>query len=211
MKQDIILFDVDKTLINTTELFREKIIKVLLNEVDISLEEYQSLEEGYQQTLDKYTDFDPHGLLRFISKKDNVAELHDKIFGNKQFYIDAVFEDVLPTITNLKEKYRIGIFSEAVVEWQKFKLEMADLTKYFDPEITFISRRKTDESFLETLPKNAIIIDDNPGVIQDLLDFKAFKPIWLNRLEKTDHVDTTTITSLNELPLVVSTLGNNAR
>jgi FMN phosphatase YigB (HAD superfamily) len=206
MKQNIILFDVDKTLINTTQLFKEKIVKILLNEVGISSEEYQSLEKEYQQTLDKYTDFDPFGLLKFITKQDDVSDLHQTIFGNKQFYLDAVFEDVRPTIEELKKEYRVGVFSEAVPEWQKFKLEMADLTNYFEPELTFIGRRKTEQSFLEKIPAKAIIIDDNPSVIAELIAFNQFQPIWLNRLEKENQVNTITITSLYELPTVLTTI-----
>ena len=203
LPKKIILFDVDKTLIDTTNLFKEKIVAVILKECNLTQIEYESLQDDYQATLDKYTDFEPQGLLQFITKKNDVSHLYERAFGTKQFYLDSVFNDVLPVLNQVKSECRLGIFSEAVPSWQKFKLEMADLSRHFEPELLFISRRKTEQSFLKALPEAAYIIDDNPQVITELQAFNLVQPIWLNRVEDKTKLSVPTITNLYQLPTVL--------
>lgn len=202
----IILFDVDKTLIDTSRLFKNLILTELAHKTNQSVEELMSKEQDYTASLPKYTDFDPNNFLRFVTGDADVETLANETVYNQAFHQQAVFADAKPTLSALLPNYQLGVFSEAVEYWQEQKLALAGLTPFFSPSLVFIWRRKTDPTQLAVLPKPVIIIDDNPEVIGELTKVDGITPIWINRINSSASVNATTITTLSELPSVLSTL-----
>jgi phosphoglycolate phosphatase-like HAD superfamily hydrolase len=201
----IILFDVDKTLIDTPKLFAEKVVTTLLNILDLYKEEYQFRNDAYQQTLHKYTDFEPIGYLQYISQQQDVTALANATVYNPEFHKQSVFPDALPTLTKLQTTYQLGIFSEANLSWQQKKLELSEIKQFIEPDLTFIWRRKTDPEQLKSLPTGVTIIDDNEEVIGELTQVSTITPIWLNRLSNAQLASTATIHNLYELSTILTT------
>lgn len=200
----IILFDVDKTLIDTSKLFRHLILTELAAKTGLSADELNTKENEYIGSLPKYTDFDPINFLRFVTGEQDIDDLASKTVFNPLFHQQSVFADAKPLLSSLQTRYRLGIFSEAVQYWQERKLALAGLTPFFEPDITFIWRRKTDPAQLALLPTPVVIIDDNPDVIVELENVNGVTPIWINRINSPAITNATTITTLTELPTVLS-------
>lgn len=206
----IVLFDVDKTLIDTGVLFKKFVISELVKQLGITENQYAEKEAAYKQSLEKYTDFEPISFLKSISHLEDVTKLASQTLFNRNFHEQSVFTDVIPTLAELSESYTLGVFSEANLAWQQQKLELAGLHHFFEPELTFIWHRKTAPDQLKLLPTNVVIVDDNTEVIADLQTVLSITPIWINRTAKPPLSDVITITSLSELKPVLATLGKNA-
>jgi FMN phosphatase YigB (HAD superfamily) len=200
----VILFDVDRTLFNN-DVFKEKITNLLVSELNISSQELSSRTRSYQQSLQKYTDFNPASYLKHISDSADISELLSNTYHKSETYLASVYHDVVPTLEKLQTEHTLGVFSEANIEWQKQKIDSANLHKYFDQDYVFISNRKTNPDYLNQLPENSLIIDDNQEVISELLSTTQVTPIWINRIEaENQNPQVKVITSLSELPNLLS-------
>jgi FMN phosphatase YigB (HAD superfamily) len=201
----IILFDVDKTLFDTGGYFSKTLSDAIIAELGITKQELEQKEEKYRSSLDKYTDFEPNGFLTSVSGLKDINELASKTYRNQDIFIKSVSPDTLPTIESLQIKgYRLGIFSEANIEWQKSKLKLSGLEKLFEPELTFISTRKTTPDFISQLPSGAWVVDDNQEVISDLSKFDHIKPIWINRNQEENlNPSIPSITSLTKVESII--------
>lgn len=202
MDKKIILFDIDGTLINTksmAKIFCEKIA----TESNINLEKIIQLRDEYITTLEYSTDYHPNELVNFINKKTNKKLNPEEIFfKEKDIYKKYIFDDAFNVLDKLKDNYKLGIFSEGFDDYQGRKI--SPLIDLLDKDQIFISRRKLDNSFLEKLPKGAIIIDDRKEVVEKLRDFGGFKVFWLDRKNEQEKIDgITKIKDLIELEKLI--------
>jgi len=196
----VILFDVDHTLFDTATWFKEFLTPALADFLDTDSERIGEITQQYQATLEKHTDFHPADFIQWLGE-DFEADTTtlNKIFFQPKYFQRSVFPDALACIQILKEKYTLGIFSEARKEWQLQKLELSGLLSHFDPDQIHIFRRKCDADSLEQLPVSTII-DDKLEVVAALAQTDTIEPVWLNRRDQTSDESISTIHSLDEFP-----------
>lgn len=187
MDKKIILFDIDDTLIDThpmAKMFYQKIADA----TDSTLEKIIEIKEKYKLTLEKYSDYQPDELLKFIYDYLKIKE-NKRInpFLEKETYKKALFPEVRELLEKLKKDYRLGVFSEGFYEYQQLKI--SSLIDLMDKDLIFIARRKLDDNFLSTLPKTSIIIDDRKEVVEKLKSFGGFNVFWLNKNNDQEKID----------------------
>ncbi len=195
-----ILFDIDFTLIDSAKL-REIIWtkEAVLLGVDFS--RLKELQSNYTKKLIKSTDFDPKAYVSYLSKTLNCKQkpLLDLYFHQPEIYQQASYLETQKTLRTLKQTSRLGIFTEGKRLAQLTKVKNAGLLAYFDPRLIFIYHRKLAPKVISSLPQGALIVDDNREVVETLLQYPRVTPIWLNRKDKTNHTNGTTIHTLSEL------------
>lgn len=188
MVREIILFDIDYTLINSQiskELRRERFSKLL----GISEEDFSLTEKEYVKKDTGFTDFDPNEYVDFITNKYSVSrEDISKIFFDDINFQRALYPDVIASLDKLRNNYSLGIFSEGMEDFQMMKLHRSDILKYFDPKLVFIHRRKLTGEVLSLLPEGCYIVDDNVFVVEALCKTGDCKPIWLNRKKEATQL-----------------------
>lgn len=207
--KEIILFDLDYTLLNTGK-FKENFKIRISNLLKISLDEFIQAEKGYVKAKKGFTDFIPEDYIRYISNYFNHDQSEiSKAFFDENNFQDALFGDVIPTLDALKSSYRIGVFSEGFKDFKILKLHKTGILKYFDKDLIFIFKRKLIEDSLKLLPDNCFIVDDNLPVICALKELKRVRPIWLNRETNENNEDCLTIHSLENLNDVLDEYRSN--
>ena len=185
--KEVILFDVDRTLIDTTK-FKEKIKLKISQLVNISLEDFLKIEQGYVKKGEGFTDFIPQEYIKFLSNKFGFDESKiSNAFFDENNFKDILYDDVLDCLKSLSEHYTLGIFSESFKDFQMLKLHKTGLLPYFNQDLVFIFKRKLTEEAFSFLPEGCFIVDDNLPVIRALEETRRFKPVWLNR----KHVENT--------------------
>ena len=197
----VILFDIDKTIFNTPFWLKELVNAALIARLGITVAEFETTSNQYHSTLEKYTDFNPAELLPHLGKTYGVstAELSE-IFYRREFFAQALYPDVMPMLTELKNQgHVLGIFSEGNEAYQRTKLRETGLDQFLNPEYVFICKRKEQPEVLEQLQSGWVIVDDNKKVITTLREKTATAPVWMNRYQQTDFTHISTITSLTEL------------
>lgn len=195
---NLILFDVDKTLFDTSKL-KAQFQPAFRDYLGITEVEFQKTYQQYTQQLKTSTDFDPVELARLFGQAYQAdAEALLQLFYTPEWFAQSIFPDVEPTLTTLANTTTLGIFSEANSEFQRQKLELSGLTKWFVPEYSFIFRRKLVPEVLAELPESTVV-DDKQAVVTALGDFPQILPIWLNRLSEEKNKGTPTIHQLTDL------------
>ena len=177
----IILFDIDYTLINTSQL-KENLIDVLTNIIQVKKNDFIKAMSLYTKNLKSSTDFRPEGYCLFLSKRFrcNHGKLLDAFYKSNKTYENILYPDTIKLLERLKEKYILGIFSEGYINFQLTKLKASGILPYFDKKYIFIGRRKLSKKCLDLIPANSIIIDDNKKVV-DILTKNNIKSLWVNR------------------------------
>jgi len=199
MDKKIILFDIDKTLLNPYPIMddlADKINNKFHKEIDV-FEIYNE----YVKKLDSSTDFYPKDFLELVSKKTKISFTEiNSYFYNPKIWESYVYEGTKDFLNKIKFNFNLGIFSEGFRSFQNKKLKMSKLDIFFKKDLTFISRRKLNNVFLKTIPKEVIIVDDKKEVIETL---KKLRPdlnlIWINRIDDTILEGIKTIKNLREL------------
>ena len=188
MDKKIILFDIDKTLLNPYPIM-EDLTDEIKNEFHKKIDVFEIYDE-YVKKLESSTDFDPKDFLELLSKKTKVpiTKLSD-YFYNSKIWEDYVYEDVNGVLSRIETKFNLGIFSEGFDKFQNEKLIMSKLSHFFKKNLLFISRRKLDNTFLKTIPEKVIIIDDKKEVVKKLRDFGGFEVFWLNRNNEVEKIE----------------------
>lgn len=200
---DIILFDIDYTLLNVL-ISKENCKSKLSKFLNASIEDFSVVEKGYVQKDTGFTDFNPQEYIGYISKKYNVSTQDvSKVFFDEENFKNTPYQEVVPLLETLSKNYRLGIFSEGFEEFQLLKLHKSGLLPYFDQEITLIFRRKLTQKSLDLLPKGCFVVDDNYFVIEALCEAGSFKPVWLNRKTKEKHPNCETVFDLTNLKEVL--------
>lgn len=183
--KNLILFDIDDTMINTI-LYRKIQDETLAKYLQISDDEVKQDRSDYYFGLEKGSDFSIDEYLSLLAKKygHTLEELKSIFFNEKNIEL-CLYEDVIPVLEKLKKSgFTLGIFSEGYEYFQKFKLEKNNLINFFDKKYTFILRRKMDQEVLSNLPEGTTIIDDKPVNLEQLKQFDNLNPIQIIRENK---------------------------
>jgi FMN phosphatase YigB (HAD superfamily) len=195
---EIILFDLDLTLFNSNkfkELFGKEIQKVLF----ISENEYQdAFNYYYQNIISSSTQFSPASFTKFLAERFNSTQQELlKVFNLRELYTECIYPDVMDSLGQLVQKYRLGIFSQGNVEFQELKLEHSRIKDLIDPTLIFIYEDKL--AHLDEIPECTFVEDRYEQFIEPLLNNKKIRPIWLNRKSSLKNEKVRTIFSLEEL------------
>lgn len=154
----VIFFDIDSTLLNSAKIHAFTAVHLLrkFNKADL---------QGLWYLLSGH----PKNFLSSPTAKNS--------FLAPQYYRNALFEDVLPTLEKLKGKVSLGIFSQGPSRFQRAKLHLSGIEKYFSPELIFIlPPRKTNKAnqVLAQLPNlNIYFVDDRPEIAETLANHRA--------------------------------------
>jgi FMN phosphatase YigB (HAD superfamily) len=195
----IILFDVDKTLHNNDEfrrLYKAKAFQYL----SIDEKTWDEARKSYDATLPERRFSHAGKMLKHISSylKIDPAGLRKAHYATEN-YEKALFGEVKTVLQKLQKTHTLGLFTEGYKSHQFRKIKKGGLLEYFHPDYHYILFNKRTPKVLEGLPKNAVVIDDNPEVIEVLLKRLDLTVIWLNRINQDKHPKAYTIHSLTEL------------
>ncbi len=195
----IILFDLDHT-VHSPHKFRELYKAKLLSNLSIKDEEFEKARLDYDATLKKRTFFHPHKYTAHLAK--HLGHKHSEL--KKHYYHDlnfekSIFEETKEVLEPLSKTHKLGVYSEGYKSAQIRKIKKGKVQQFFDPALLFIFFNKRTKRVLDLLPKNAVIVDDNPDVINILLQRADLIPVWINRKDKSKHHKAYTIHSLKEL------------
>jgi len=179
-KNKIILFDIDKTLLNT-DLFMERLTEMIVKHSKAKIEEINRSIDEYIESLELIYYFDFLTLLDRLDFSKKQYNLIKKEYEENN-YIFPKYKDVIPVLKYLKKNnYDIGIFSEGVPRFQKNKLKNLKIDEYINPKYIFITQLKRFDNFIERIPEGCYIVDDNIEVIRFLEEKKMYYPIFLKR------------------------------
>lgn len=204
---EVILFDLDDTLIDTNLVFVKK-VHAVLDHLSSSLSiDPEKLSKRFKAELIK-----AHGKVAVNPEKlwPTILQKCGKIFGweesvTKEAYksllkIYTTLPKVLPgtvsTLKALKEAERnLGIVTHASREWTDFKLEGLDLGKFFDHVELFNTNIHKSVSAWENAikafkvePSNALVVGDSvTGDIQAAHKVGVRNLVWVNRDEAWSH------------------------
>lgn len=176
----IILFDLDRTLFDT-DWFGVRMRQILEEMTGFKYEVIQARIDVYKNGLESNLWFDFRELVKDFADSDEEYSKIVHAFVSDQTAF-RVYDDVRDCLSNLKDKgYTLGIFSEGVEWFQEIKLDKIGIRKYLGSELLFIGLNKRTKEFLDQIPEGAVIVDDNPEVIEVLENDGRFVPVWLNR------------------------------
>lgn len=183
MEKQLILFDFDKTLFNIKSYFEDQLFPAAEREMKVSRNILENISKDYKETLNRSTQFDPEGWLAVAKRHGQFdVEYFRDLMLAPEFFQKAVFPEVFPTLAELSKTYVLGIYSEAVYDWQMKKLTLSGLINYFDQNYISINTDKVSAQVIDNLPVGAIVIDDKLEVIAALKRREEIYPIWINRL-----------------------------
>jgi len=199
MDKKVILFDIDKTLLNPYPIM-DDLTDEINNKFHKEIDVFEIYDE-YVKKLDSSTDFYPKDFLELLSKKTKISFSDlNSYFYDPKIWESYIYEGTIDFLNKIKFNFNLGIFSEGFRSFQNKKLKMSKLDIFFREDLIFISRRKLDDAFLKTIPEKSIIIDDKKEVIKKLRDFGKFDVIWINRnQDKEKIVGVKEIENLSEL------------
>lgn len=182
MDKQLILLDFDKTLFDIKSFFEKYFFPALGREFGVSEETLSDISKDYRGTLTKSTQFDPEGWIKIASSRLNIDpnEIRTLLF-TPTFFERSLFPEVIPTLIELSHDNVLGIYSEAVYEWQMKKIELSGLINYFEQRFISISEDKVSDIVIDQIPVKAIVVDDRLEVIAALKRRKGIYPVWLNR------------------------------
>ncbi|USS40759.1 TIGR02253 family HAD-type hydrolase [Thermococcus aggregans] len=192
---EAIFFDIDETLLSEMPL-----VMLFLPQVYEMLSKKLGISRGDARLK----------FLRELSERRNTYEWHDWNFFFESFGLNfkyeellrayphkiRVFPDVKPTLEWLKEEgYKLGVITSGP-EYQKLKLRITKLDKYFDVVVTRddVKTVKPDPKIflyacekLNVDPQDAMMIGDN--LYQDVYGAKnvGMLAVWINRDESEDY------------------------
>lgn len=200
MPNNTILFDIDKTLIDTPALFNEQILPELAKSCQESTKVLHTALIEYRDTYEHRADFNPQHLIEQLAQKFSVDKQElAKVLYDERHFKTALYPEAIDVLEELKKKHPLGTFTEALPSWQIDKMKLSGVYEYFDEKLIFLAERKTTDEFLGKLPKDAYIIEDRVEIVELLERKKIGKAIWINRVDQSKHKTIKTIHSLTEL------------
>jgi len=203
----IILFDIDRTLIDTDQL-KDQLFRHLTKLLNISFKEFEDAKIEYMKTLPTYQkgqksspDFDYKKFLQHMcqSCQADFKKVEGAFYQKDDIYRDALFTDTVSTLKALFQKRQLGIFSEGFPEYQVNKLTQSRILKYFDHDLSFIDRDKLTSEMFEKLPERVTIVDDHLPILEVISQKTSHLPIWLNRKNSQKDPQIKTIHTLKDL------------
>ena len=191
----VILFDIDKTLHNTEE-FRTLFKKHLLERVAINENQLDESRKKYDKSLKKRTFFHPKSMASHMAEE---LGLDQKILQNSYYqsahFEQSLFKEAKEVLEKIGQKNVLGVFTEGYKDLQTRKIKQGQIAHHFDHKHVYVFFNKRTKRVLNLIPKNAVIVDDNPEIIEILLKRSDLTVIWLNRENKTKHPKAYTIHS----------------
>lgn len=196
-----IYFDIDNTLINTSQL--KKNWSCSFESLGIPRVAFASLIEKYSSSLDTRTDFDPAQFLGELTRAFPHLEeqIIQQTFWQKVNFETAVYPEVVHVLTNLMPIAVLHVLSEGIKEWQDKKLVLSGLAKFFPEEQRIIERRKCTTQTADRLMDNSVGVDDKSEVVAYFRQHApSIKMYHLDRFSPgNSSVDEMTIPSLDFL------------
>lgn len=203
MGENIILFDWDDTLFSKTE-YKRNLRSNLARICEVTEEEIFEFEEKYFDSLSNSGDFQIDDFVKSFSQKfGKKIELKDFDSDKLGIYSQALFTDAISGLNNLKDSFRLGIYSQGFESLQRIKIRSSGTESFFDEQLIFINRNKLDPEFISALPDGVTIIEDKREVIERLKTESRFNIVWINRNNNETIDGVTTIRNLNELKDVI--------
>jgi phosphoglycolate phosphatase-like HAD superfamily hydrolase len=199
MNQKIVLFDWDDTLFSKVE-YKKNLRSNLARICEVPEEEIFEFEEKYFDSLINSGDFQIDDFVKSFSQKfGKKIELEDFDSDKLGIYSNALFPESISILNNLKDNFRLGIYSQGFDSLQRIKIKSSEIESFFDEQLIYINRNKLDSNFIDTLSEGAIIIDDKKEVIEKLKSTGRFQLFWINRNTDEKIEDVTMIRNLDEL------------
>ena len=198
VSERIILFDIDKTVFDT-KASGKKYGQKLAERCHVGEEKIKESVESYRSQLESSTDFDPDELLARIETEYGVEKgnLEQVLFDQSNFIL---FPESGAVLEKLAKTSILGLFSEGRQQWQKKKMELTGIARFFDPRYVIVERRKMNEESIKKIPQGSTVIDDKKVVIERL---KQLRPdlhlVWINRESEEKIEGVTNIKSLKDL------------
>jgi FMN phosphatase YigB (HAD superfamily) len=205
--KQILLFDIDRTLLDTEKMsdWRNEVVLKILNTED--LDKIKSVKADYRTTLKNERDYIPDEYLKTLNTElrfKDLKKLLSAYYGKEFDYIyeESVFSEVKTVLGQLNGKFRLGIFSEGTHKFQNHKFRAMNLNEYFDDDLIFINDAKDTPEVVSKIPKGAIVVDDKENIC-DFLFANRVKCIWLNKKDDRINDKYPTIHNLLELPKIL--------
>lgn len=201
----IILFDIDRTLLDTDKL-KDKIQNERLPELfGVTAQQLEPITNEYLSSLNSTVEFSPRVYTKLLVDKldkDKQKAALDIFLNNPIDFQTALFPEVISTLKKLHQKHYLGIFSEGDLEFQKAKLKQSGIKKFLDPKLTFIFPTKTNKTNsvwkkIKNYQTPSFIVDDNPAHIASIAR-THFIPILLKK-DKGERMGNLSIQNLSEL------------
>ncbi len=164
-KSPVILFDLDRTMMNTSALTRA--FKTYFNtryaSLGIDSGAFDMWTSEYVVSIGSRTRFESGGLIDFWHQRlcslldaDLVPEKQTLLVEFNEFIQrsarEHLYKETLVVLAKLRDLgCTLCLFSQGVETWQKLKFAHATLADYFDPELQFVSEDKSSPAFLETI------------------------------------------------------------
>ena len=115
-------------------------------------------------------------------------------------YSKTLFPEVIEVLEKMKDVYTLGIYSQGFESLQRLKIKFSGIENYFDKDLIFIDRDKTQLEFVAKLPTGVMVIDDKKEVIETLKNLRSdLELVWINRKDEEKFEGIRTIKSLEEL------------
>lgn len=195
----IILFDIDKTLHSTDE-FKKLYQAHILENIFSDQTKFEESKKNYDISLKKRTFYHPRGLTKQLEKDLGISKhVFRNAYYKKQHFENALFSEAKEVLEKIGASNVLGVFTEGYKDFQTRKLKHGKILHYFNHQHLYIFFNKRTKRVLNLIPKNAVIIDDKPEVIEVLLKRADLTVIWLNRINNDKHPQAYTIHSLTEL------------
>lgn len=204
----LILFDIDRTLINT-DVMKSLICAGLALELGISEEKaIESFKENYAEF--QKNNFSPEKFLQFFAREyqHSLEKLKDVLFDPHHFQA-ALYPEVISVLTTLRNQgYTLGLYSEGDPGFQEHKMLANNLMEFFDTKHHHISRNKKDPAVVENLPEGTVIVDDTSAVIEFLEQHPHLIAVQIIRKNNQQPLGPYAISSLSELLPLLDSLGD---
>ena len=200
MNKKIILFDWDDTLFSKN-LYKKNLTTNLARICETTEEEAVKVDDEYFSNLINSGDFKIEDFLKtFEDKFDKKINLEDFNTDKLGIYSKALFPETIEVLEKLKNDYALGIYSQGYENLQRLKIKFSGIENYFDQDLIFIDRDKTQPDFVVKLPTKAVVIDDKKEVIEKLKQLRPdLELVWINRKDEEKISEVKTIKSLEEL------------
>lgn len=203
----LIIFDLDNTLINTSENLELEYQK-LIDKFDINItakDLYRVI--GYYEDSDNIY-YDKGTLINLINKNLNLnldITFLDKFFEVYNELVSNVDDSIIDTLKYLKKKYKLVILTNWFTDSQVARLKKAGILEYFDGVYggDIVPMKPIKESFLSVIenlkPDECVMVGDNLDVDIRIPFEMGFNVYYLNKYEKTNYPTIKSIEELKEM------------
>ena len=131
MPKPLILFDIDKTLLDT-DLMRELLKEGLAQTLGVSENEIAEVFLEYGNSLSDNTAFHPEELLKLFSTRFHtpLEQLRDAFYEPSRFQ-RALYPEALEVLSKLRNQgYTLGLYSQGELAWQEHKMLVNNLMEF---------------------------------------------------------------------------------